>query len=58
MQWRPYAVDFESPDGVFGVVIYAISYEHAGLQVEALRESAVLRGEIVETVPAGRRMEG
>lgn len=44
VKYRLYAVDFESPDGKFSFDIYAISEEHALLQVDAIRETAKLSG--------------
>jgi hypothetical protein len=51
MEWRLYGVEFESPDGKFGFNIYAISDEHAAMQVEAIRETAALVGRIEGTIP-------
>lgn len=48
--WHPYSVEFSSPDGTFQVEVWAISHDHALLQVEALRETAVVTGQIVEVV--------
>jgi len=49
-KWWPYSVKFTSPEGTFSVEIYAISDLHADLQVQALRETAVLDGQILETI--------
>lgn len=56
--WRPYVVEFRSQDsavgaaeGVFSVTIHAVSDLHAVLQVEALRETATLKGELVGMHP-------
>lgn len=51
-EWRPYAVDFESPDGVFSTYLYAISFEHAQLQLDALKETGRLGGELHGVVAA------
>jgi len=48
--WNPYSVEFTSPEGTFAVEVWAISYEHALLQVEALRETATLKARIVEVL--------
>lgn len=45
--WKLYSVEFESPDGKFTFHIYAISMEHAQLQVDAIRETATLSGEVL-----------
>lgn len=51
MTWNLYAVDFESPDGKFCFYIYAISDEHAQLQVDAIKENAALVGRIESRIP-------
>lgn len=48
--WHPYSVEFNSPEGTFAVEVWAISYDHALLQVEALRETATVKARIVEAV--------
>jgi len=55
-QWHPYAVEFDSPDsahgspdGVFLVTLFAISDLHAQLQVDAMRETARVAGQVVGT---------
>ncbi|MGE0350916.1 hypothetical protein [Hydrogenophaga sp.] len=47
MRWHLYSVEFDSPDGCFMFQIYAISEEHAQLQVQAIRETARLCGRVV-----------
>jgi hypothetical protein len=42
--WHPYAVRFESPDGVYECHVYAISYEHAYLQLQALKDTGKIIG--------------
>lgn len=49
--WLPFSVQFTSPDGEFNFVIYAISMEHAHLQVEAIRETATVGGQIINVLP-------
>lgn len=44
--WRPYGVDFTSPDGYFSFYIYAISFDHAHLQLDALKKTGKIYGEI------------
>lgn len=51
-EWRPYAVDFESPEGGFSTYLYAISFEHAHLQLDALKETGRLGGELHGVVAA------
>lgn len=45
--WHPYAVKFESPDGPFECHIYAISDDHARLQLEALKETGQINGQTI-----------
>jgi hypothetical protein len=51
MKWDLYSVEFESPDGKFSISIYAISDEHAQLQVDAIRETAALVGRVESRIP-------
>lgn len=46
-EWKPYSVSFESPEGQFSFHIYAISFDHAQLQIDAIRETAKLDGELI-----------
>ncbi len=48
--WHPYSVEFTSPEGTFAVEVWAISHDHALLQVEALRETATVKARIVEVL--------
>jgi hypothetical protein len=48
--WHPYAVEFESPDGVYSVHLYAVSAEHAHLQLEALKENGRISGHVIDVV--------
>jgi hypothetical protein len=45
--WHLWPVDFKSPDGTYSVYLYAISREHALLQLEALKETGRLGEQIV-----------
>jgi hypothetical protein len=54
MVWNLYSVEFVSPDGRFDFYIYAISDDHAQLQVDAIRETAKLNGRIEAVIDAGR----
>lgn len=42
--WHPYEVQFRSPDGTYACHLYAISEDHALLQLQALRESGQIAG--------------
>lgn len=56
--WRPYSIEFTSPDssidgaveGHFSFMIWAISREHAQLQLEAIRETATVGNELIERI--------
>jgi hypothetical protein len=49
IEWNPYSIQFESPDGCFMFAIWAISQEHATLQLDSIRENAAVVGKIVYT---------
>ena len=49
--WHPYSVDFTSPEGKFEVHIYAISPEHAHLQLAALKENGRVLGQVTDIIP-------
>lgn len=49
--WKPYIVDFESPDGKYMCHIYAISPEHAELQLQALKETGRIEGCVGGVLP-------
>lgn len=44
--WKLFSVEFDSPEGTFSTYLYAISWEHAQLQLDALRETGRVFGEI------------
>lgn len=37
IEWKLFSIEFKSPDGTFSAYLYAIDFEHASYQVEALR---------------------
>lgn len=49
--WFPFTILFNSPDGNFCFTIWAISYEHAVLQCEAVRETAEVAGQLISEHP-------
>lgn len=49
-KWSPFAVEFDSPEGSFEFVIWAISHEHAELQLQAVRETGRVSGQIVRSI--------
>lgn len=50
MTWNLYGAHFTSPDGSYGFHFYAISDDHAALQLEAIKETAVLDGRVVDVI--------
>jgi hypothetical protein len=53
--WNLYAIEFDSPDGDFTVTVWAISDSHAQLQLDALKETGKLLGQIEKIMP--RRLD-
>lgn len=49
--WHLYAVEFDSPDGDFTATVWAISHDHAQLQLDALKETGKLLGRIDRIMP-------
>lgn len=47
--WNKYTCSFESPDGKYGFELWAISFEHAQLQLDALKETGRVDGEVFES---------
>ena len=52
LEWRLFAIEFDSPDGDFTVTVWAISHDHAQLQLDALKETGKLLGQIDRIFPA------
>jgi hypothetical protein len=50
-EWKIYLASFDSPEGNFSFEIHAISFDHAQLQIDAIRETARLDGELIERIP-------
>lgn len=50
-KWHPYGVEFDSPDGKFECVIYAVSDMHAELQLESLKENGRINGQTIGVYP-------
>lgn len=53
MTWKLYGVTFDSPDGQYGFHIYAISDDHAALQLQAIKETARIDGRIEQVILDG-----
>ncbi|MGE8660188.1 MAG: hypothetical protein ACN6O8_25880 [Achromobacter sp.] len=45
--WHAYSIEFSSPDGTYACHIYAISDEHAQLQLDALKETGRITGQTI-----------
>ena len=50
-KWHPYGVEFDSPDGKFGIHLYAITDMHAEMQLEALKENGRVNGVTIGVYP-------
>lgn len=53
-EWKPYSIEFESADGTFCFEIWAISFEHAELLIQDIRQTAKLSGEIIGVIDANK----
>lgn len=51
--WDEYSIKFESPEGTFTTSIFAISFEHAELQLQAIKETGKIVGKLVSRTKAG-----
>ena len=51
MTWNAYAVNFTSPDGTYSFHIYAISDDHAQMQLDAIKETACIAGQVCGVIP-------
>lgn len=49
-----YSIEFESPDGVYSVGLYAISSEHAQMQLQALKETGKVLGQVDRIIDTKR----
>lgn len=36
IEWKLFCIEFKSPDGTYSAYLYAIDFEHASYQVEAI----------------------
>lgn len=46
-RWHPYEVIFDTPEGEFGIHLYAISYEPARLQLQDLKDTGRISGQTI-----------
>ena len=51
-EWKLYSVLYEGVDGQYGTYISAVSFEHAQLMLQDLKDTGQIFGEIVDTRPA------
>lgn len=49
--WHLFTFDFKTPDGTFSSYFYAISAEHAAALLAEMKETAELRGQMIEVRP-------
>lgn len=46
--WQLFTFEYQTPDGEFCGYLYAVSMEHAAAMLGDMKESAVLKGQIIE----------
>lgn len=47
--WQLFTFEYKTPDGEFCGYLYAVSFEHASALLEEMKETAELKGQMVET---------
>lgn len=50
-KWHPYEVVFDTPEGEFGMHIYAINDEHAAAMLQDLKETGRITGQTIGVYP-------
>lgn len=50
VEWRPFVVEFKTQEGKFNTEIFAVNIAHAIERLEELKQTAIIRGEIVAKV--------
>jgi hypothetical protein len=45
VEWRPFAVEFQTQEGRFQTEIYAVNWEHAVERLEELKQTGKIIGE-------------
>lgn len=53
-KWNLYSADYTTPDGRFSIYFYAISVEHAVAILADIKETAVLSGQVIDVIDAGK----
>ncbi len=51
--WHLFAIDFDGPDGEFSVYIRALSFEHAELMLQDLKETGAVSGRVIARIEGG-----
>ena len=46
-EWKPFAMSYSTPEGMFSLTFYAISFEHAHMVLDEIKQTAKLDGEIL-----------
>ncbi len=44
--WRLFAIDYDTADGKFSTYIYALSWEHAHMMLDELKQTARIGGQV------------
>jgi len=47
VKWHPYEVIFDTPEGEFGMHLYAINDEHAAAMLQDLKETGRISGQTI-----------
>ena len=47
-KWLLFLFEYATPDGIFSGYLHAISAEHAAAMLGDMKESAVLKGQVIE----------
>lgn len=50
--WSKFTCSFTSPDGKYCFELWALSHDHALMQLESLKENAVVDGELADEIAA------
>lgn len=45
--WNLYSIEFTSPEGSFRTILSAVSHEHAELQLDALKSTGYVNGQVI-----------
>lgn len=45
--WHLFTFDYNTPDGIFSGYLHAISFEHAAALLSEMKQTAVLKGQMI-----------